>query len=219
MLLTHTSKMPCASFSLPAWECCPTANKVSTAANAVCKFCYAQKGRYRFKNVKNAQRNRKTFILKSLRSDNGDTFVRTMVEEIRKTGVNLFRIHDSGDLFSIPYIKTWIRIAKELPDVKFRCPTREWRCNNADKLNALDEFAKLPNVTLQPSAIHIDEDWPRVGNYSAGTSVVTSHEKAKELKMFVCPATQKDKPHSCHENNCFVCWDKGFKKGIAHIKH
>ena len=53
--LSATTKMPCKSFNLPAWEC-KTGSKLAKIPGTVCHGCYAMKGNYtRFPSVKKAQ--------------------------------------------------------------------------------------------------------------------------------------------------------------------
>src|SRR5215831_15884993 len=117
LLLTSTSKMPSASWSLPAREACPYA---FYGGGAICQSCYADKGMYtQYPNVKKAQRARFSWVRECLKTEAGtDTFVRTMVEVITRAGQPYFRVHDSGDLFSPAYTWAWLRIVQSLPGVK-----------------------------------------------------------------------------------------------------
>jgi hypothetical protein len=216
--LTLTEKMPCASWSIPAWKSCPTGRKVSKTADFICKICYARKGRYLFKNVENAQRARKAFVLWSLRKDGGKDFVATMIAAINKTKINLFRIHDAGDMFSVPYLKAWMQICKSLPNIRFRCPTREWYTDDKALRNLLEDFALLPNVVVQPSALKLNDAPPNQTNFGAGTTVITPDNSFRG-DYYICPATRKDRPNSCAENDCYLCWDKKNKRGIAYLRH
>jgi hypothetical protein len=42
--LSATTKMPCKSFNLPAWEC-KTGSKLAKIPGTVCHGCYAMKGK------------------------------------------------------------------------------------------------------------------------------------------------------------------------------
>ena len=42
-----------------------------------------------------------------------------MNNEIRKKKPDYLRVHDSGDYYSTAYLKKWIKIAKDNPDVRF----------------------------------------------------------------------------------------------------
>jgi len=50
----------------------------------ICSSCYACKGMYLFPNVRDSLQGKADFLLKSLREDNGDTFVKEMCLQIEK---------------------------------------------------------------------------------------------------------------------------------------
>ena len=255
-LLSSPSKMPCNSFNIPAWKYCPAAKIIMNLAkkakkaldNVICSSCYALKGFYQMPNVAQSLQGRANFITDSIKKDNGDSFVKEMVRQIRAKYYNkkgekkilkncdtdLFRGHDSGDLFSAKYINCWIRICEALPDIRFWFPTREYI--RADQMPHLKKFAALKNVCLKPSALNVDEVAPEIEGLDAGTSVYTSEEKALEDGHYICPATihahragkaewkKKDKKEraqlsSCAGNACKLCFIKGCKKGIAYMAH
>lgn len=213
-LLSFVSKMPEGSFSLEAWKTCPTARRVSVTENSICKRCYARTGFYIFKNVYSVQRKRLAFILKSIRKDGGKDFVAAMTDLIR--GMAHFRIHDSGDFFSLAYIDCWIKICKSLPETKFWAPTREWATEDGAKLNKLKELAKLPNVCVRPSALEFDLAPPKVRGFAAGATSITAHDKANGTR--ICPTGIKGNPSSCAANGCFSCWDKN-SVAVAFVEH
>ena len=51
--LSNTSKMPCKSWGIPA-SSCKTGAKLRKVKGSVCSGCYAHKGAYSWKAVKNA---------------------------------------------------------------------------------------------------------------------------------------------------------------------
>ena len=55
--LSKPSKMPGPAYNLPAYKCI-TGQKLAQVKGSVCYGCYALKGRYRFKPVKNAMERR-----------------------------------------------------------------------------------------------------------------------------------------------------------------
>ena len=255
-LLSTPSKMPCFSFNIPALKFCPAAKIVLNLAKKakeamdkiICSSCYACKGFYMMPNVAEALKNKGDFIVKSIRKDNGDSFVAEMVKQIRlkyykpngekkklkNCDTDLFRVHDAGDLFSGAYINCWIRICEALPDIRFWFPTREYA--RVDQMPYLQQLALLQNVCLKPSALRLDEKAPQIKGLDAGTAVYTSEEKALEDNHYICPATihahrmgkkewrKVDKKEratlsSCAGNGCKLCFIKGCKKGIAYMAH
>ena len=79
--------------------------------------CYAQKGAYAWPKVKEAYNNRYHLTLK-------DSFVNIMNEAIQKKKVDVLRLHDSGDFYSIKYLKKWVQIANDNKDVIFYAYTK-----------------------------------------------------------------------------------------------
>jgi hypothetical protein len=79
--------------------------------------CYAQKGAYSWPKVKEAYNNRYHLTLK-------DSFVNIMNEAIQKKKVDILRLHDSGDFYSIKYLNKWVDIANDNKDVIFYAYTK-----------------------------------------------------------------------------------------------
>lgn len=84
-----------------------------------CKeHCYALKGRFLWRCVKEAHLWRYGESLKS-------TFVEKMINEIKRSStVRYVRIHIAGDFYSKEYIDKWVKIAKAFPDIIFRTNTK-----------------------------------------------------------------------------------------------
>ena len=221
-LLTVTSKMPCDSWSLPAGRACPTAfvgdkaDGYSWAApdtTTICGHCYAKKGSYAWAAVENAQETRFRWTLDCQKAgDHGrESFVSIMVPAIRKsvarqrTESKYFRVHDSGDLFSVWYVRAWMEICQQLADVRFWIPTRAWRSKNPALKAALLELAALPNVALRPSALFFNAPAPRVPGFAAGTTASNAE--------FSCPAPGHN--NACVD--CRACWDPSIE--VSYRKH
>ena len=177
-LLSNPSKMPCLGFNIPAFKYCPAAQLMAKvkdkAKKFICDACYACKGFYMFNNVKQSLQDKATFVTKSLHQDNGQSFVDEISKQITKkyfdakgnkkvlknVNTDLFRVHDSGDLFSPKYIEAWIKICQNFPSIRFWFPTREWARDS--QLPSLKKLASLKNVCLKPSALYVDEPAPQI---------------------------------------------------------
>jgi hypothetical protein len=199
-LLTQTSKMPGPSWSLPAQKACPRAN------GTICDGCYAVKGCYRYSTTRNAQHVRFTWTLESMRTPAGcHQWIAHMVSAIRGSGCKYFRVHDSGDLFSVTYAQCWLEICQQLARVKFWIPTRAWQ-QPAGLLPILDplletlrQLAGLNNVAVRPSALNFGDSAPIVAGLHAGsTADMTDPFRARE-----CPAYRQG--GQCA--NCRACWN------------
>jgi hypothetical protein len=188
--LSAPSKMPCRSYSIPA-KYCKTGAKLVSVKNSVCSKCYALKGFYNMPNVKAVLEKRFQSISKS-------KWVSAMTIAIRaneKSG--FFRWHDSGDIQSVKHLSDICQIAKNLPDIQFWLPTREYSIVSA----YVKQYGNFPsNLTVRLSSLMIN------GNAPSGIAKVlglTTSGVSKD-KTFTCPAyNQGNKCLSCR-----ACWDK-----------
>ena len=125
-LLTQNAKMKKTSkenntkifnFSIPAYK--TKQNKITCPFAKDCvKCCYAQKGNYtRFPKIGDLME-QKYEISKQ------NNFNSLMNEEIKKKKAEYIRIHDSGDFYSIKYLRKWILIAEYNKDVIFYAYTK-----------------------------------------------------------------------------------------------
>jgi protein gp88 len=124
------------AFNLPAVDTCP-------GRSAACESCYARRGRWGFPKVQDALR-------RNWEASRDPFFAERMIREIRSRWVHVVRIHASGDFYSVPYIRSWARVALACREVTFYAYTRSWRLPG---LRAeLEDFAALENVKLWYSA-------------------------------------------------------------------
>lgn len=127
-------KTACFSFDLPAVTTCP-------GSTALCrKACYAFK-------LANAYPTVGRKYVRNMDFTDSPQFVRHMVANIPPRCE--FRIHVSGDFFSVEYIQKWKQIAKARPDVTFYAYTRSWRVS--ELWNAIQQLASLKNVNVNLS--------------------------------------------------------------------
>jgi hypothetical protein len=168
----------------------------------ICRKCYSNKGNYMHRSSQYAQVIRLNWLNAMLSQEGVDRTAEAFKESIETHAGNVkrraackedprfFRIHDSGDLYSIQYWKMWKAVCSLLPDILFWMPTRAW-WNPAMAMS----FGTVPaNLAFRPSAYHFDDHAPVVPGMSAGT---TAHfwEKdrktdpvAKGLADWPCPA-------------------------------
>ena len=181
--LSSPSKMPGYAYNLPAWRCI-TGVKLQAVPGSVCAGCYAMKGRYRFRNVKDALNRR----LNSLTHPQSVEAMTVLVTHYSKK-VPWFRWHDSGDLQSAWHLKRIFEVCKRTPQVQHWMPTREV------KLLRLMQPEVVPkNLIIRVSSHMIDQGpvnfWPH-------TSTVV---KAGST----CPA--RNQGNEC--GSCRQCWNK-----------
>ncbi len=209
-ILTETSAMPGASFSLPARRTCPGA---LLSPGSICAACYADsRGRYRWPAVREAQARRLTWTTHALAAG---SFAPAMVACIASIEERYFRIHDAGDFFSVAYVEAWITIAGALPHVRFWAPTHSWAIQGRQRrdgdplLEAIRLLDALPNVTVRPSAILLEAPPPVIPGLSAGSAVTT------ERFMATCPKSLRT-PANC--GGCRRCWDAPLVP-VTYLKH
>lgn len=86
-----------ANFALPALKTCPNAG--------ACRFgCYAKSGAYLFSNVAKKHE-------ENLKATKSTDFVYLMMKEIKDRKIEIVRVHDSGDFYSLEYLQKWVAIA------------------------------------------------------------------------------------------------------------
>lgn len=105
-----------------------------------CDGCYAQRGNYNFKDVKNANV-RKTWLANTY----SDWLERAIIAQIHADGIKLCRIHASGDFFSLEYIAMWQRIVKACSDCVFWTYTKNPAAESA--------FDGLANINIVKSIV------------------------------------------------------------------
>ena len=187
--LSTPGKMPCYSINLPATEC-KTGAKLARVPGTTCHGCYALKGRYRFKNVKEAMARR-------LRALSHGSWTKAMTALI--TGHKYFRWHDSGDLQGVQHLKNIFEVCKNTPDTSHWLPTRE------HGLLALMDPAVVPkNLIIRISATKVDG---RAPGWWPWTSTVST-------EMKTCPAP--DQGGKC--KSCRACWSRDISN-VTYAKH
>ena len=190
--LSAPSKMPGPSFNLPA-SACITGAKLQAVKGSTCSVCYALKGRYRFRNVKDA-------LSRRLAKLHDPRWIESMVTLIDKQPV--FRWHDSGDLQSVQHLKNIFEVCKRTPDTRHWLPTREARF-----LSLMDPAVVPTNLKIVLSDDMNNQQvaptwWP----YTSGVS--TDHNQV------TCPASKQG--NKCLD--CRKCWDRGTAR-VIYGKH
>jgi hypothetical protein len=142
------------NWSIPAWVVTLTDGTVFNtcpSAGVCANLCYARNGTYLFPNVKAAHirnleellddldgwRYRMTVHLQKKRyRPTGSARALTKPENVTlddwmenwyASGGRAVRVHDAGDFFSDEYLRAWLQVARETPDVLFYAYTKEVR--------------------------------------------------------------------------------------------
>ena len=181
--LSDPGKMPCHSYGLPARIACPVGRKLSLIKGSVCWYCYACTRNYMWPSVREAQARR-------FAATKSSEWVEAMVTLI--SGMDFFRWHDSGDLYSDEYYKKILIVAHESSKTYFWLPSKE--------AGRVRRFAKeVPkNLTVRVSAPMLDQYRPMEGFATASV-----HKEGAPIGKR-CSA--KDNGGIC--GPCRDCWDK-----------
>ena len=135
---TKLKKEGIVSFNIPAlvsetgFKTCPNAG--------ICgSLCYARQGRYTMSSVQ-APRERNLARLLDTAANNEWAWldvVCDLVDDIKRLPkrVKLIRVHDSGDYFDPIYMRAWLDVAQQCPDITFYCYTKmildyQWYMSN-----------------------------------------------------------------------------------------
>ena len=196
--LSKPNKMPGPSINLPAVACI-TGAKLVKVKGSTCSGCYALKGRYRFKNVRDAMKRRLDRL-------HDPRWIDAMVTLIKgrhwQKPQPVFRWHDSGDIQSVQHLKNIFEVCKQTPDTSHWLPTRESRF-----LKLMDPDVVPKNLKIVLSDHMNDQQvaptwWP----YTSG--VTTDHNQV------TCPAASQG--NKCLD--CRKCWDRNTKR-VIYGKH
>jgi len=194
--ISNASKMPCKSWSLPAWESCPSAKKSDGKPVDACNYCYALTGAYRFPaTVASRAHNMEDWKC--------DDWVSAMVKVIGKA--KYFRWFDSGDCYDTKLAYKIYTVMGLTPNCSHWLPTRMYKDSKfADVFRRMNE---LENTVVRYSSDSING--AIVMSNSAPTStIIQSADEFKPSKgESLCRAfTRKGKCASCR-----ACWSKSVK--------
>lgn len=195
--LSRPSKMPGFGYGLPALTSCKVGAKLARNPRSKCSKCYAARGRYRGKNVQDAQ-------LKRMQSILDPRWVDEMVVMISTVSEPYFRWHDSGDLLSLDHLSKICEIAVRLPEYKFWLPTQEYGLVRR-YLKTVGDFPT--NLTVRLST-------PLIDQAPATTDLCTStvHDKTDPIGH-ACPSQHQG--NKCRD--CRACWDQSVKNVAYHL--
>jgi len=197
--LSQTSKLGMQSWSIPTWAC-HTGSLLTDIEGSVCKGCYAKRGNYAYKNVKDCLDQRLTAWQEQ------ENWIEAIAFLIRTTEPSKnFRWFDSGDLQDQYMLLQIIKIAKVLPSFNFWLPTHE---KNIISETVMQGYEIPKNLKILLSSEMVDgapplelakslSKHPNVKR-KIGTTVVLSSKVFDAYKGFKCPASKQG-------NKCLDC--------------
>lgn len=229
---------------------CPASSIPTSDPLYICNGCYAMDGNYNYPSKIFQQVVATAWARQAVKDG---TFAEDMVRAIKKTHTmtrasltvrskkhgeshfdnhGYFRIHDSGDFYSMAYMRGnepgkasggWFAVAKALPDVKFWAPTRNMilpvsiggdPSTFKVRQSWVDEvIANAPkNLIIRQSSMYFNDPPLNVrglaGGASSASGDATKSWGLKEGKDYhQCPVERKDYA-TCEQAGCRKCWDK-----------
>ena len=191
--LSHTSKLPCPSWSLPAWHTCPGAKGVDGKPVEACTKCYALQGRYLFPNVRESRDyNRKSWQRSG--------WVDEMIELIKPH--SYFRWFDSGDIYNKRLAQKILVVCASTPATRHWIPTRSWKIPALEStLAALND---LGNVVVRSSEDKIDYGLWNVRNSHRSMIITDPDSYEPGYGRVLCTAYRRQ--GKC--GPCRACWSK-----------
>jgi len=191
------------SFGIPSVETCPGRTDECESV------CYAKESEYRDRTAEKLQRNLDTLheaetveaMAEKLRA-----MVGQYVERANRMGVpddsRQFRIHWSGDFFSVDYAEAWRIVIEENPDIKFYTYTRSFQPD----VNVVPVLAGLENLDLFLSvdnqnvdrASEVLPDYPDVRaaylvkHFEQAKPLIAKLGREENYRSLPCPENVKD---------------------------
>lgn len=160
------------------------------------EYCYAKKAEKIYPAVR-PSRMRNYEAAKRL------DFSDEMIKLLNKSKYKVTRIHESGDFYSVDYIRKWYTIAKTLPDHTFYAYTK--RDDLFDQGILLE---KPSNIKLIYSVDGIQPDSLSIREYCVAAKF-QGYDKVAIVweSTHTCPSTSKDKWKVACIKNCVKCID------------
>ena len=198
--LSNPSKMPGKGWSLPAIEACPTGAKLAKIAGTVCAHCYATGGNYIYPSVAESLGERFRLVKEAMASAAGRRkWVKSMAHLVRKQSPEVFRWHDSGDVFSVAYLRMIFAVCRATPATKHWLPTKE--LGMLYRACVKQELAIPRNLCIRVSAYKVGKQL-QLPKWATRRGITTSSVGVDDGPQ--CPAPQQN--GECR--NCRSCWDR-----------
>jgi hypothetical protein len=135
---------------------------------------------------------------------------RQLANHFKKTVCGYFRIHSSGDFYSLEYAAMWIRLAKRFPKVQFLAYTKMYGYFAQLLPDNFQVFASfMPGVPVE-QAIKVASYYRLPLAYSYGITVPDIPDVPDGFRVLTCPdqvvKAQKKNPRlTCAQ--CKLCWE------------
>ena len=201
--LSEPSKMECKTFDLDIEK----SGCVDRCQYGQEKICYVVNNRYRENSPSRKAKKERNWKLA-----NSKSFVRILTNEIRLTKQRIFRFFQSGDFFSLEFLKKVMQVCANLPKVDFWIPT-----TRDDLLNEfLFKGGIIPkNTTVRLSAPKADIPFHKgIIEFYSKWENITFSETTTNKNLATCKASLEENA-SCEE--CEDCFKPNHKKTVYAI--
>lgn len=204
------------NFNLPAGDPAICVGMGRTEKSA-CSGCYASRLEKFRSNVRESYRSNYDIVTSLIAEPSA--LITELVAGVEATagvlvdGSRAFRIHVAGDFFSLAYLRCWIAVAENLPDIRFLAFTHS--------IALIREFADLGGVFPQNFSLLLsqdDENCRQVGNLASRLDLPVAvagqkGEKNEGHDILSCPEQTKGTPCT----RCGACFRGYFgrsKRGV-----
>ena len=199
--LSRASKMPCKSWSLPAWEACPSARDQKGKPVDACEYCYALTGAYRFPSTIKARQH-------NMQDWKREGWVDAMVKAIGKS--EYFRWFDSGDVYCEELAQKIYKVMLSTPNCKHWLPTRMHK--DPEVYDWLRSMNVLDNVVVRYSSDSVHGK--RLKFRTNSTIIQNADDFVPEKGYALCRAYSRN--GKC--KSCRACWSKNVRT-VAYALH
>lgn len=158
------------------------------------EYCYAKKAEKAYPEVRPCR-------MRNYAASKKDNFSSEMIKILSKKKYHVTRIHESGDFYSVEYIRKWYDIAKALPSHVFYAYTKR---DDIFTIEVLSEKPKNLTIIYSVDGIRTIEDSVIVTHVALENgfdkvAIVTEHDTN-------CPSTSKDKWAVACVKDCQKCF-------------
>jgi len=209
--LSNPSKLNSQAFPLPVNDevCIGRKDKDTGELLAKCSKCYADnRGFYAMPDTIRVRVDNLNII-----KENIEVFIFFMIGKLNRKKNKEFRWFDSGDIFSIEFLKALIEICQKTPNTIHWIPTTTWNYPDKEFLALLQVLQALPNVRLRASNEGSIPTLPK-GLYPLQSVVVKEIKEKSTKELFYCPASKQS--GKC--GNCNACYNPNIST-IAYLEH
>lgn len=166
------------------------------------KICYAKKAEKMYPGVLPSR-------MRNYEESKKITFADDMIKLLSKSKFNVVRIHESGDYYSIAYIRKWYKIASALPKQKFYSYTKR---HDIFTKELLAEKPKNLTIIYSVDGVLSDKQTVAFDNIGWDKFAIIREHKTN------CPSTSKDGWAKACVKDCTKCFS-GKTTVINFAKH